>query len=213
MRHEVRERTLHAGRIPKGQGGIGRGMGDYVLDSNPALERLIERLGAQGKPPLPEERSSSNGYATLFRRRKRSKVHPVDDPGIRGGSSSPAGLNDPVEGARVATPAATAQEVALHENLRAIHEDTQADDELVLVDFDEAAEVFAEDPGGQRADESDAYEADDLLEVYEREELDNSDETLYDDEMPVEVLGVENDRRDWILDAFKTWMLESAEAH
>jgi hypothetical protein len=30
--------------------GIGRRMGDYVLESNPALERLMERLHAQGEP-------------------------------------------------------------------------------------------------------------------------------------------------------------------
>lgn len=186
-------------------------MGDYVLDDNPALERLIERLGAQGKPPLAEERSNSNGYATLLRRRRRSSVHAVDSQGIRVGS--PAGANDPAERAAGERPAATAKEVALDENLWAIGEDPPAGDELVLVDFDEEAEVFAEDPRDQREDENDAYEADDFLEAYEREELDNSENAAHDDGVPVEAVGVENDRGDWILDAFKNWMLESAEAH
>jgi hypothetical protein len=120
-------------------------------------------------------------------------------------------VDDPAERVTVANPAATAEETALDESLWAIHEDAPADDELVLVDFDEEAEVFAEDPGDQREDE--AYEADDFLEVYEREELDNNEPAAYDDGVRVDVVGVENDRGDWILDAFKNWMLESAEAH
>jgi hypothetical protein len=118
-------------------------------------------------------------------------------------------MNDPAERATVAKPAATAEEVALDESLWAIREDAPADDELVLVDFDEEAEVFAEDPGDQREDE--AHDSDDFLELYEREELDKNEMATYDD--GVDVVGVENERGDWILDAFKNWMLESAEAH
>jgi hypothetical protein len=187
-------------------------MGDYVLDSNPALERLIERLGAKDKPPPPEERSGSHGYSTLFRRRRRPTVHAVDSPGIGGGNPSPAGVNDPADRAKVAK-APTAEEAAFDENLRAIREDFPADDELVLVDFDEDAELFAEDPEDQREDENEADAADAFLEVYEREEPNPDENAAYDDGVRVDVVGVENDRGDWILDAFKNWMLESAEAH
>jgi hypothetical protein len=189
-------------------------MGDYVLESNPALERLIERLGEQGKPSPSEDGSSSNDYSTRFRWRRRPIAPAADHRGIPRGNLSAAGANDPAERATAAVPTAVAKEVVFEDNLWAIHNEPQAAEEMVLVDFDEEPEVFAEDLRDHGEDENDAYEADEILEIYELEELHDYDETAYEhDELPVEVVDVENEGGDWILDAFKAWMLETAEAH
>jgi hypothetical protein len=61
-------------------------MGDHVVESNPALKRLIERLGAQGEPSLPEESSTSSCHAQRSHRGSHSKVYAADPPEVlRGG--------------------------------------------------------------------------------------------------------------------------------
>jgi hypothetical protein len=75
-------------------------MGDYVLESNPALERLMARLRAQGEPPPAEESSSSNGYAQRSRRGRRSKVCAADHPEDFRGDPTTAGANDRSPGRR-----------------------------------------------------------------------------------------------------------------
>ena len=111
-----------------------------------------------------------------------------------------------------------------------IHEDPQAADEIVLVDFDEEAAVFAEARGdGENLLEGD--EADELLDVYGRADLDECGESgcedteafdqmdmlLVEDEedggVSRRIIGaVEGAADDWIFDAFKAWIIEVDEA-
>ncbi len=217
MRPAARERTLFVlGDSERSRSGIGGEMGDYVLESNPALERLIDRLGARGEPPPHGESSSSNGNATRSRRGRRSKVHAADRPETLRGDQTAAGAKDPAEHATVAEPAAIAEEeqAVVEDDLWAIYEDPQPTDELVLVDFDEEPEVFDEDLGDYDDDEDEADESDEVLDVYEGEEPDDEEETAYendevfdevdvvleeeeeedvDDQVPVEVVGAFDD--------------------
>jgi hypothetical protein len=186
-------------------------MGDYVVESNPALERLIERHRAQGNPQPRKERSNSNGDAKRSRWRRRSKVHTAD----------------PAKCATVADPE------VFEDDLWVIPEDPRSD-ELVLVGFDEEPEVFDEDPEDLDEDQDEADEADEVLDVYEGEEpssesetadvgeevfeedvvLDQDDEEDVDDEVPVEVVGAfedEGPRDEQSADGYRGIVDEDAE--
>jgi hypothetical protein len=224
MRCEGRKCKLQAGGIAIGEGGIGRGMGDYVLESNPALERLIERLGAE-KGPAPEE-SSRLQDSRRFQRRGRSKV----PKRIR---ENPANVGPQkwAEVASLAGPTSMAEELVVEDDLWVIHEDPQAADEMVLVDFDEEPAVFAEELEGDGKGSMDGDEADEVLDVYGHADLDEFGDSAYEDAgaldktdvlleedqddnaVSVQTIGaVEDAASDWIFDAFKAWMLEVAEA-
>jgi hypothetical protein len=240
MRPQTRERTLF---MPGGCRGLGLAsgerMGDYVLESNPALERLIERLRAQGEPPPHEE--SSKGNAKRWRLGGRSKAHAADQSEIFRGNPTAAGAEDPAEHATVAESAAIAEQepAVVGDDLWAIQEDPQPGDEMVLVDFDEEPEVFDEDFGDcdEDGDEAEADEEDEFLDLYEPEE---PDEEEVDDEVPVKVVhAFEDEEPDhkqiadedrelvakstevldenrheagaWILDAFDLWKLGAVE--
>ena len=195
-------------------------MGDYVLESNPALERLIERDRAQDVPPPPEEGSSSRGHANRFWRGRRSTAHPVDHPEVLRGDPSAGGATSPAERTTVEEPPIVAEEAAVVEDdLWAIHKDLQPPDEMVLVDFDEEPEVFDEDPGNYGEDEE-ADEADEVLDVYEDADWDDEDEEEdVNDEVLSEVMDagadvLEENRHvgsDWIFDAFEAWKVEIIE--
>jgi hypothetical protein len=228
MRREGCKRTLHAGGIPREvKRGTGRGMGDYVLESNPALERLIERLGAQGKRPGPEESSRFHG-ARRFQRRGRSKTptRTVEDP-------TTVGARKRAEIAGFVEPTSIVEELVVEDHVLVIHEDRQAAAEIVLVDFDEAPAVFAEERGdGETLLEGD--EADEVLDVYGRADRDERAESGCEDAEASDRMGmlleeddeddedggasgrtigaVEDAAGDWIFNAFKAWMLEVDEA-
>jgi hypothetical protein len=224
MRCEGRKCKLQAGGIAIGEGGIGRGMGDYVLESNPALGRLIERLGAQGKRPAPEE-SSSLRDSRRFQRRGRAKI-----PKRIRENPTTVGAQKRAEVASPAEPPSIVEELVVEDDLWVIHEDPQAADEMVLVDFDEEPAVFAEELGGAGESIMEGDEADEILDVYGRADLDELGESGYEnagalDEMDVlleedhddngvsaqTISAVEDTAGDWIFDAFKAWMLEVAE--
>ena len=134
------------------------------------------------------------------------------------------------EVARFVGPTSIVEELVVEDDLWAIHEDPQAADEIVLVDFDEEPAVFAEELGdGENSIEGD--EADEVLDVYGRADLDEFGEPAYEDadafdemDMLLEVdqdeegvslqtvSAVEDAAGDWIFDAFKAWMLEVDEA-
>jgi hypothetical protein len=185
-------------------------MGDYVLESNPALDRLIERLGAQSRPPEREQSSSLFG-SSRYRRRNRAKVSKRvrEDPMI-------VVEKKPAKNPRVAKAADLTDALAVEDDLRAIHEDSGAD-EMVLVDFDEEPAIFAEEIGDDVDDASRGDEADEILDVYGRADLDEYGEPAYEeaeafDERSVQATSaVENEEGDWIIDAFKAWMLKSVE--
>jgi hypothetical protein len=225
MRCEGRKCKLQAGGIAIGEGGIGRGMGDYVLESNPALERLIERLGAKGKRPAPQE-SSSLQDSRRFQRRGRSKV----PKRIRENPAN-VGPQKQAEVASLAEPTSTAEELVVEDDLWVIHEDPQAADEMVLVDFDEEPAVFAEELEGDGESITEGEDADEVLDVYGPADLDEFEESAFEDAgaldethvlleedqddnaVSVQTIGaVEDAAGDWIFDAFKAWMLEVAEA-
>jgi hypothetical protein len=183
-------------------------MGDYVLESNPALGRLIERLATQGGPPAHEQ-SSLLSDSTRNRRRRHAKVS-------RRVRENPTIVVDkrPAKNPSVAEPAGFAHAVAVEHNLWANHEDSRAD-EIVLVDFDEEPAVFADEDDGDDTFAGD--EADEILDVY-GEDLDAWGEPAYGDAEAIDersvqtVSAVENEQGDWIIDAFKAWMLEAPEA-
>ena len=200
-------------------------MGDYVLESNPALERLIERLGAPGKRPGFEEGSSSRD-SRLFQRRGGSKI----SKRLREGQAT-VGVQKRPGVARFAEPASVAEDLVVEDDLWAIHEDLQAVDEMVLIDFDEEPAVFAEEIGDDGEDFEEGEEADEVLDIFERADLDEFEESAYEDAEPLDeidlpaeedrdddgtsgetVSTVENAAGDWIFDAFKAWMLEVEEA-
>lgn len=193
-------------------------MGDYVLDSNPALGRLIERLGAEGNDPGQE--SASHHDSWRFQRRGRSKT-----PKRTRESPTTVGAQKRAELTCFAEPTSMMDELVAEDDLWAIHEDSQGD-EIILLDFDEEPAVFAEDlDDGEIIVEGD--EADEILDVYgpadqdEFEEFAHEsaatsdemdillDEDLDDDGVSVQaVSAVEDAAGDWIFDAFKAWMLE-----
>lgn len=199
-------------------------MGDYVLESNPALGRLIERLGAQGKRPEPEE-SSSFHDSRRFQRRGRSKA-----PKRTRENPTTVDAQKRAEVARFVEPTSIVEELVVEDDLWVIHEDPQGADEIVLIDFDEEPAVFAEELGdGESLVEGD--EADEILDVYGHADLDECGESAYEDtgafdqmDMLLEkdqdddgvsvrtVSAVEDAAGDWIFDAFKAWMLEVDEA-
>jgi hypothetical protein len=203
-------------------------MGDYVLESNPALERLIERLAAPSRPPAHDQTSRLDD-STRNRRRRRSKASKRirEDP-------MTVGEKKPVESARVAEPEDLDDELVTEDDLWAIHEDPQAADEMVLVGFDEEPEVFAEEFVDDGDDTFECDEADEILDVYGRLDTDEYGESAYedaevfgetgvvleedqdvdiDDEVSVQASSAaENEEGDWIIDAFKAWMLKAAEA-
>ena len=200
-------------------------MGDYVLESNPALGRLIERLGAQGKRPAPEE-SSSLRDSRRFQRRGRAKI-----PKRIRENPTTVGAQKRAEVASPAEPPSIVEELVVEDDLWVIHEDPQAADEMVLVDFDEEPAVFAEELGSDCQSITEGDEADEVLDVYGRVDLDEFGESAYGkaaalDEMDVLLEedqddngvsvqtsnAVEDAAGDWIFDAFKAWMLEVAEA-
>jgi hypothetical protein len=225
MRCEGRKCKLQAGGIAIGEGSIGRGMGDYVLESNPALGRLIERLGAQGKRPAPEESPSSRD-SRRFQRRGRSKI-----PKRSRENPTTVGARKRAEATSLAEPTSIGEELVVEDDLWVIHEDPQSADEMVLVDFDEEPADFAEELGGDGESTMEGDEADEILDVYGCADLDEFGESAYEnagdldemgvlleedqDDNPVSVQtisAVEDAAGDWIFDAFKAWMLEVAEA-
>ena len=190
-------------------------MGDYVLESNPALERLIERFGAHGEPPPSEEGSSSNGSGKRSWRGRRSNVHAPELPGVFEDAPTAASAKDRTERATAGLLAAVAEEdpAVVEHDLWAIREDLQSADELLLVDFDEEPAVFDEDPD---LDDDGADEADEILDLYEDEDLD--DEQYGDEDRGIVDRGAEilddkrEERGDWIFRAFEAWMLDAGEA-
>jgi hypothetical protein len=124
-----------------------------------------------------------------------------------------------------------AEELVVEDDLWVIHEDPQAADEMVLVDFDEEPAVFAEELEGDGEGSMDGDEADEVLDVYGHADLDEFGDSAYEDAgaldktdvlleedqddnaVSVQTIGaVEDAASDWIFDAFKAWMLEVAEA-
>ena len=197
-------------------------MGDYVLESNPALERLIERHRAQGVPPPPAESPRSRGHTKRSRRGKRSKAEVADHPEVLLGDSGTSGTTGLAERTTDSSPRDITEEDArvVEGNIWAIDEDSQAADEMLLIDFDEEPEVFDEDLAGSDEDEDDD-EADEVLDLYEEFELDDEDqEEDVNDHVHAEfvVAGAEVadgnglGGRDWIFDAFEAWKLEVVEA-
>jgi hypothetical protein len=186
-------------------------MGDYVLESNPALGRLIERLATQSRPPAREQRSSLFD-STRYRRRNRAKVSKRvrEDPMI-------VVEKKPAKNPRAQKTADPADWLAVEDDLWAIHEDSGADD-MVLVDFDEEPAVFVEEIGDDGDDAFEGDEADEILDVYGWADLDECGEPVYEDadafdERSVQAISaVENEEGDWIIDAFKAWMLKAVEA-
>jgi hypothetical protein len=183
-------------------------MGDYVLESNPALGRLIERLGTQSETPARKQ-SSSSSDSTRYRRRRRAKASKRvrEDPTI-------VVAKKPARNPRVTKPTRLADALAVEDDLWAIREDSGAD-EMVLVGFDEEPAIFAEEIGD--VDVVKADDADEILDVYGRADLDEYGEPAEDadsfDESSVQAISaVENEEGDWIIDAFKAWMLEAVEA-
>jgi hypothetical protein len=180
-------------------------MGDYVLESNPALERLIERLRAPGEPPLAEASSNSNEHAKRSRRGRRSKVHAAGQPEILRGAPTAGDAKDSADQHPGSPSTITEEEPAVLENFWPIHEDPQPSDEMLLVDFDEEPEVFDEDPGDYDKDRDETDEADEILDVYEDEEW--NEETIVDE--GAEVLDADRHAvGDWIFEAFEVWRLE-----
>jgi hypothetical protein len=186
-------------------------MGDYVLESNPALERLIERLCAPGEPPLGEASSNSNEHARRFRRGRHSKVHAAGHPELLRGDPTAGDATETAD-RHLGSPSTIAEEEpAVLGNFWAIHEDPQPTDEMVLVDFDEEPEVFDEDPGEYERDRDETDDADEILDVYEDEDEDEDEEwnneTILDEGAEV----LDEDRHevgDWIFEAFEVWRLE-----
>lgn len=189
-------------------------MGDYVLESNPALERLIERFGAHGEPPSSVERSGSSGSGKRSWRERRSNVHAAGHPGVLEEAPMAAGAKERVERATAGSPAAVAEEdpEAVEHDLWALEEDLESADEMLLVDFDEEPAVFDEDPD---LDDDGADEADEILDLYEDEDLD--DEQYGDEDRGIVDRGAEilddkrEERGDWIFRAFEAWMLDAGE--
>ena len=194
-------------------------MSDYVLENNPALERLIERLGAEGTGP-GEERSTLHA-SRRSQRRGRSKL-----PKRTSENPTTVGAQERAEFTRFAEPTSTAEELVPHDDPWVIHEDSQAGDEIVLLDFDEEPAVFAEDLGdGEIIVETDEF--DEVLDVYGYADPDEFGESAHDDDVTSDemdvlldedpdddgvsvqtVSAVEDTAGDWIFDAFKAWMVE-----
>jgi hypothetical protein len=165
-------------------------MGDYVLESNPALGRLIERLGAEGKRPGPEK-SSSLHDSKRFQRRGRSKI-----PKRTRENLTTLDTQTRAEVASLVEPTSLVEELVVEDDLEAIHEDPQAADEIVLIDFDEEPAVFADE-------DLEAFDEMGMLLEADQE----------DDGVSVQtVSGVDDAAGDWIFDAFKAWMLEVDQA-
>jgi hypothetical protein len=214
-------------------------MDDYVLESNPALERLTGRHRANGDPPPSDD--SVSGHAKHARREWRSAVHAADLEILREGPSA--------DGAKAASgnTTITMQAVVVEESgdcendLWAVYEDTRSSDEVVLVHLDEDPEVFDEDPEYYYDDEDEVDEPDEILELHESDEPDDEDETAdeheevfdeedlvfdgdeaddADDELSVEAVGATQDDEpdserfvdevvDWILNALEDLNLEA----
>jgi hypothetical protein len=198
-------------------------MGDYVLESNPALGRLIERLGAQGEPPEPQE--SPRLGAKRFHRRGRSKT-----PKSTRENPTTVGTQTRAEVVRHVEPTSIVERLVVEDDHWAIHEDPPDADEIVLVDFDEEPAVFAEELGDAEY-RVEGDEADEVLDVYGRADLDEFGESAYEDAEALDemamlleedqdddgvsirtVSAVQDEAGDWIFDAFKAWMLEVDEA-
>jgi hypothetical protein len=214
-------------------------MDNDVLESTPAFERLVERLGAKGEPPPSEE--SWSGHAKRFRPGRRSTVQ-ASDPEVLRERRSADGARAPGELATVAEPATIVEEEPEVGEDDADYEDPRPSDEMILVDVDEEPRVFDEDPEDydeeDEADDSDAVldfcggeepdgedeTADEHKEVFDEEDevLDGYKAEDVSDEVPVEVAGasegdvLDNERFvdevvDWILIALEERKLEAVE--
>lgn len=168
-------------------------MGDYVLEGSPALERLIERFGAQGRPLPSEESSRSAGYVPRSQRRKRSKARAPHRWEMFRRSPTAADSRRPAETADV------------EDDSWALHDDAQDADEMFLLDFDEEPELI-EDSDGYDEQHNETDDADEIIDVYGLEELNGEEEASLENEG-------EGEGEPWILDAFKAWMLEAGEDH
>ena len=198
--------------------GIGRGMSDHVLEDNPALERLIERLGAPGELPPREESSASTEHAKRSRRGRRSKIRAADRRESLDGEPMAGGAEHRTEEHPRAPVDMTDGEPAIVANRWASHDDPQPTDEMLLVDFDEEPEVFDEDPGypdGDRAaDEADeADDADEILDIFEDEDWDSYEDEDWGRDAVVDpgadVIAEDgHEGGDWIFEAFEAWRLE-----
>jgi hypothetical protein len=112
-------------------------------------------------------------------------------------------------------PTRLADALAVEDDLWALREDSGAD-EMVLVGFDEEPAIFAEEIGD--VDVVKADDADEILDVYGRADLDeygepaDEDAESFDERSVQAISAVQNEESDWIIDAFKAWMLEAVEA-
>ena len=177
-------------------------MVDYVLESNPALERLIERLGASGETeadtPSTEEGARSNGRAQRSGRQRWRKAHPFDPVVPREASTADMPKTAPGEIATVTEHAGHLEDEqgveqgGGQDEPTAILEHSQPTEDLVLVGFHEDPEIFDEDP--QDEDEIDD-EDDEIIDIYGLEEPDDDDEPVdeidQDDEI-LDLYGLEN---------------------
>lgn len=153
-------------------------MGDYVLESNPALERLMERCRSQSEPPPPEQDPRPNGAAKRSRRGRRSKVHPASHPVPPPADPTPGGEEDPAERVIAAERA-----VAAEDDRAPVGVDPGIiPDEMILVDFDEEPEIIDEDLWESDEDNDEADETDEILDVYEDEEWDGEKDAACEDE-------------------------------
>jgi hypothetical protein len=180
-------------------------MSDYVLESNPALERLIERLHAPGEPSPPEESSVSKEHGKRFRRARRSKGEEADRQELLGVDSPAAGAWDRADQGPNSPAGIFQEEPAVDESVWTIHEDPEPPDEMLLVDFNEEPEVFDEIPEEDDGDPDEADDLDEVLDIYEDEEWD-FDTILDEDAESLDEDG--NEDGDWIFEAFEAWRLE-----
>ena len=177
-------------------------MVDYVLESNPALERLIERLGASGETeadtPSTEDSASSNGHTQRSGRQRWRKAHPFDPVVPREASTAdmpktaPGEIDTVTEHAGHLEDEQGVEQGGGQDEPTAILEHSQPTEDLVLVGFHEDPEIFDEDP--QDEDEIDD-EDDEIIDIYGLEEPEDDDEPVdeidEDDEI-LDIYGLEN---------------------
>jgi hypothetical protein len=209
-------------------------MVDYVLESNPALERLIERLHVQEE--LSQLETVPSAETKRFRRRRRSKVHagecheqrPADPVPEEASAADHRIAADAVADAEEAHPVVTLTP-------RLVHPYLQPDEELVLVGFDEEPALFDEPTDVPTHDDAEDLE---FLDLFGDQDVDAEDgesgEVIHFDHIETsgepdcssddetdradkgELVGDEGENRlvddlpregSWILSAFEAWRL------
>ncbi len=150
---------------------------------------MIENCGAQGKSLPPDRSSRPNDNPTRFGRRRRS-----------------AGAKHRDKRSRAAEQAEVAAPDVSEDDLWTVDEESDALDEILLIDFDEEPEILDEISSDSGEDDHEPDEADEFLDIYDLEELDDEDCA---NDVPGELDGSsEEGGSTWILEAFKAWMLE-----